>query len=329
VSADPAPGSHADEAARTAAVIPASLAARMGAAHLRHRINVQVEHAAQVFGQGTTYFHLENLDWMLRAFRMGLRLTGLYRRGRRNARAVRLTENRVRLRRWPESLRGYRVMQISDTHLDLDPELLPILQGIAGGVACDLCVLTGDFRARTWGPIEAAVALNTELIRSVRCPVYGVLGNHDFIEMAPPLEAAGARLLLNEHVRVASDGPAFYLAGVDDAHFYLAENFHRAAEGIPDDAASIVLSHTPATYLKAAACGFDLMLSGHTHGGQVCLPGGWPILRNARCPRALMAGAWRFGSLVGYTSRGTGSSGVPARFFCPPEITVHVIEPAD
>ena len=89
---------------------------------------------------------------------------------------------------------------------------------------------------------------------------------------------------------------------------------------------TILLSHSPETHREAAALGYDLQLSGHTHGGQICLPGGIPILHNAPgCRRELIAGPWREGSMLGYTSRGAGAAGVAARFFCPPEITIHTL----
>ena len=79
----------------------------------------------------------------------------------------------------------------------------------------------------------------------------------------------------------------------------------------------------PEIYRQAAHAGFDLILSGHTHGGQICLPGGIPILLEADVPRALGAGSWRHRRMVGYTSVGTGSSVVPVRFNNRPEITLH------
>jgi predicted MPP superfamily phosphohydrolase len=75
-------------------------------------------------------------------------------------------------------------------------------------------------------------------------------------------------------------------------------------------------------YAEAAAAGVDFYCCGHTHGGQIRIPGLPPPVYNAACPRALAAGPWRVGAMVGYTSRGVGASGVPARFCCPPEITV-------
>jgi predicted MPP superfamily phosphohydrolase len=83
---------------------------------------------------------------------------------------------------------------------------------------------------------------------------------------------------------------------------------------------------TPEVYCEAERAGFDVMLSGHTHGGQICLPGGIPITLDAKLPRHMGKGAWRYGKLSGYTSVGAGSSVVPVRFNCPPEITLHHFE---
>jgi predicted MPP superfamily phosphohydrolase len=86
---------------------------------------------------------------------------------------------------------------------------------------------------------------------------------------------------------------------------------------------SILLSHTPEIYRQAAHAQFSVMLCGHTHGGQICLPGGYPLTLDAKCPRYLGAGPWRYHNMVGYTSRGSGTSIVKARFNCLPEITLH------
>jgi len=136
----------------------------------------------------------------------------------------------------------------------------------------------------------------------------------------------GYKLLINECVRLARAGAAIYLAGIDDAHFYKLEDFHRAALSIPGPAVSILLSHTPEVYRQAADAGFDLMLCGHTHGGQICLPGGVPLLTEANSPRALARGAWRYHDLSGYTSVGTGTCIVDVRINCPPEVTLHRLQ---
>jgi len=85
----------------------------------------------------------------------------------------------------------------------------------------------------------------------------------------------------------------------------------------------VLLSHTPEPYRHAAHADFSLMLSGHTHGGQICLPGGIPVLTDCDAPRAFARGAWRYHELVGYTSVGCGSSIVDVRLNCLPEVTLH------
>jgi predicted MPP superfamily phosphohydrolase len=153
--------------------------------------------------------------------------------------------------------------------------------------------------------------------------VYGVLGNHDTILMMPALEAMGIRMLLNEAVALARGGDTIYLAGIDDSHYYRADNLEKAWAAIPPDTLSILLSHSPEIYRHAAHSGFNIMLCGHTHGGQICLPGGRPLLYNARCPRRFCAGPWAYHHLLGYTSVGAGVSIVDMRLNCPPEITLH------
>jgi len=141
--------------------------------------------------------------------------------------------------------------------------------------------------------------------------------------MVPGLEAIGIRMLMNESETLRRGDQAIHLAGIDDANFYGVDNIQKAGEEIPHGGFAVLLSHTPEVYRQAAHAGFHLMLSGHTHGGQICLPGGIPIVLDARLPRRYGAGAWVHEGMAGYTSRGTGSSIVPARFNCPPEVTLH------
>jgi uncharacterized protein len=153
------------------------------------------------------------------------------------------------------------------------------------------------------------------------------LGNHDTVRMVPSMEAMGIHMLLNEAVAIERGGERIYLAGIDDAHFYGVDNIEKAASGIPQDEFMILLSHTPEVYRQAAHAGFNVMLSGRTHGGQICLPGGMPIQLNAVLPRHMAAGAWKHHSMTGYTSVGAGASIVTVRFNCRPEITLHHLAP--
>ena len=132
-------------------------------------------------------------------------------------------------------------------------------------------------------------------------------------------------MLFNECATITRGDDVIHLAGVDDAHFYRADDIGKVATQIPAGAFSILLSHTPETYREAAAAGFDLMLSGHTHGGQLCLPGGIPIKLEARLPRSMGAGAWRYSERAGHPSVGAGTSLLPVRLNCPTEITLHTL----
>src|SRR2546430_848369 len=107
--------------------------------------------------------------------------------------------------------------------------------------------------------------------------------------------------------------------------FLQVDNIEKAALSIPRGEFSILLSHTPEVYRQAAHANFDLMLSGHTHGGQICLPGSIPIKLEAVLPRRMGAGAWRYPNMTGYTSVGAGTSVLPVRLNCSPENTLHCL----
>lgn len=299
------------------------LAERIGLAHLRQRLSLEGEHESRVVRRGTHFFHLENWYSVHGLIRGCLRLAGLHERGRENVFQWQLRHREVTLERLPEAFDGYTVLQLSDLHLDMNGEFAPRLIERVRGLRYDLCVLTGDYRMRTFGPTEAALGALEALRRHLADPVYAVLGNHDSIRMVPAMEACGIRVLLNESVSLERGGARLHLAGIDDAHYFRTHNFHKAAEAIPPEGCALLLSHTPEPYREAAHLDFGLMLCGHTHGGQICLPGGVPLLTDADCPRALARGAWRYGAMQGYTSVGAGASIVDVRLNCPPEITLH------
>jgi predicted MPP superfamily phosphohydrolase len=299
------------------------LTKRIGRVHLRQRLGLEAEYEAKVFRKGTHFFHLENWYSVHSLIRNSLRLVGLHGRGRRNTLRIRICEHEVKLPGLPAVFDGYTLLHISDPHLDMNREIVQALIERVRAVDYHLCVLTGDYRYRTFGQFEPTLEAMALLRGHLKDPVYAVLGNHDSIRMVPGLETMGIRVLLNESVALERNGATIHLAGIDDAHYYQVDNIEKAAHDIPHEAISILLSHTPETYRNAAHAGFRLMLCGHTHGGQICLPGGIPIITDADCPRALAAGPWKYHNLVGYTSVGAGASIVDVRLNCPPEITLH------
>ncbi|HEY2538647.1 MAG TPA: metallophosphoesterase [Stellaceae bacterium] len=255
--------------------------------------------------------------------RRTLKLTGLYWWATRNAGRIEVRRHRVALPRLPAAFDKFTILQISDLHVDINPAAMRRLAELLPQLCYDLCVLTGDYRGKTYGPWAEAIAGMAEIRAHIAKPVYAVLGNHDSLRMVPALEEMGIRVLVNEAEPLIRHGQRLYLAGIDDAHFYRMDNIEKAASPIPEDAFSILLSHTPEIYRQAANADFDLMLSGHTHGGQICLPGAIPITLDSRLPRRMGSGSWRYGRMIGYTSVGVGSSVVAARINCPPEITLH------
>jgi predicted MPP superfamily phosphohydrolase len=298
---------------------------RLGPIHARQRLGIETDHEAQVFGQGRTFFHLENLSSAPAIIRNALKLTGLYWRACRNAERVIVKRNELRFAALPSLFDGYTILHISDMHVDMSEAAMVRLIELVDGMPYDLCVLTGDYRGKTFGPFEAALAGVASVRAHLRLPIYGVLGNHDTIQMVPAMEAMGIPMLLNECEVIARGDQRIYLAGIDDAHFFRVDNIEKAASQIPKEGFSILLSHTPEVYRQAAHANFNLMLSGHTHGGQLCLPGSIPIKLEAALPRRMGAGAWRYHNMSGYTSVGAGSSVVPVRLNCPPEITLHCL----
>lgn len=299
------------------------LDARLGRIHARQRLGIEDDHEAQIFGQGLNFFHLENWYSIHAVIRNGLRFTGLYGRGCRNAENVQLRRNTIVSTALPRGFEGFRILHLSDLHTDMSGPAMDRVTELVANLDYDICVLSGDFRAKTFGPFEAAVDGVARVRASLRGPLYGVLGNHDTVRMVPALEDMGIRMLMNELEVIERGAERIYLAGIDDAHFFRVDNIEKAAADVPADAFSILLSHTPEIYRQAAHAGFGVLLAGHTHGGQICLPGGIPITLDSKLPRTMGAGAWRYHGMMGYTSVGAGSSVVAVRLNCLPEITLH------
>jgi uncharacterized protein len=301
----------------------AELERRLGRVHARQRLGIERDHEAQVFGYGLNFFHIENWYSIHSLIRWVLRLAGLYWRGVSNTERIALRYNTVTSKRLPRAFDGFSILHISDLHTDISERAMRRLIELLPGLRYDICVLTGDFRGATFGPYEAALEGMARVRAVITAPTYGVLGNHDTIRMVPGLEAMGIRMLLNEAEPIVRGTERIHLVGVDDAHYYQVDNIEKAAAGVQHQDFAVLLTHTPEVYRQAAHAGFDLLLAGHTHGGQICLPGSIPIKLSAKLPRRFGAGAWTYHKMAGYTSVGVGTCIVPVRLNCLPEITLH------
>ncbi|MBI5559380.1 MAG: CDP-archaeol synthase [Deltaproteobacteria bacterium] len=252
------------------------------------------------------------------------KITGLYEKGVRNTLDIRLEEKTFRFASLPQRFDHFRLLLLTDLHLDglagLTDELIRRLTNIE----VDLCLVGGDIRMQTYGPIAPCMRQLRRLLPHIRSRhgALGILGNHDCIEMTPDFEEAGLIMLINDSWRIDKGEERIWLVGVDDPHYYKTHNAEQAFRDVRAEDFTIFLAHSPEAYQTAAEHGADLYLCGHTHGGQICLPDGKPVLTNSRAPRFTAAGNWQYRGMTGYTSRGAGASSVPLRFHCPGEITL-------
>ena len=178
----------------------ALLQARVGKIHLQQRLGIERDYERKVFGQGRTFFHVENWYSLRSIIRNCLRLVLLHGRARRNARRIEIRHNHIKLPRLPAAFEDFTLLQISDLHLDMAADFPHALIEAVRQVEYDLCVLTGDFRAETFGPYEAALQGLQQVRTQLEGEVYAILGNHDTVCMVPGMESMDIRLLLNEQV---------------------------------------------------------------------------------------------------------------------------------
>ncbi len=256
--------------------------------------------------------------------KLGLKTMGIYSRGQENALTPVVRNIELHFANLPSAFEGFRILHLSDFHIDRNPRLAHVLAQTLNGLTADLCVLTGDYRFEDHGPCEPLYPLMREILSSISASygTFGILGNHDTSEIALRLEQMGLSMLVNEAVVIEKDGQSLWLIGVDDPFDYQCHELGKARASIPPGSFEVLLAHAPEIYREAAQAGVSLYLSGHTHAGQIRIPGIGAVRQNATCPRAYTFGHWQHGDMQGYTSAGVGCSSLPVRFNCPPEIVV-------
>ena len=267
------------------------------------------------------------IDYLLPSLAFGLKMANVYRRGVTNAQAIRVVEHELFFKQLPAQFDGYRILHLTDLHIDSLPGIEDAISERVAPLHYDLCVLTGDYRLRTYGGYGAEVRVPLQqIINNVCAPdgVYATLGNHDTHPAVKLLEEMGVRVLINENMALSRGSASITLTGTDDPHYYythhVVDTLRQSGEGF-----KIALVHSPELYQEAAANKYHLYLCGHTHGGQICLPTGTPILRNLQKGRHLVQGCWQEKQMIGYTSPGCGVSGIPVRFFSRGEVTLFTL----
>ncbi len=268
----------------------------------------------------------------------GFALTG-FTRGILQRNDIQITRRTFTVPNLPKAFDGKTITFLSDIHSGpfMDLKELKRIAGIVNSLRSDFIVIPGDFVTSEVEEVNPFAEAMSEL----RAPygVYACTGNHDYYagvdRVCRGVEQAGIKVLRNENTRFTLDGQSLYMIGVDDDDSktvtqYVegkpAPHIEAAWQGIPENAASILLCHKPYKFEDFARTNVGLVLSGHTHGGQIVL---------ARFGRTAIAFSTLASEYVSglylpqdsnsktqmYVSRGIGVVGVPFRLNCPPEIT--------
>jgi hypothetical protein len=273
-------------------------------------------------GGPVSWWTFRAAEW---ALARALEVAGRFEDGVKNAHRLALRTVEHRFANLPIGFDGFSILQLSDLHIDGSPPLVRAVIDTIGDLQVDLCAITGDYREAQEGPFDPVDNGMAEIVSAVsaRHGAIGVLGNHDDAAMVEPLEAIGLRLLINETLTLRRGADRIAVVGTDDVHDFYTPAADRALRAVRDEPFSVALVHSPEIYDVAERAGVDLYLCGHTHGGQVCLPGGRPLVTHLRRGRRLYRGLWRHGRMRGYTHVGTGTSGVPVRFNTRGEVVIH------
>ncbi len=251
-----------------------------------------------------------------------------------------VTRRNIVLRGLPEAFEGIRIAQLSDIHLDefTEPFFLRDAVRCINGLNPDLVFLTGDYVTHGLAPrkfAQGAAWQCADILQGLKCRrIYAVLGNHDIQvgakQVTAALRANGITVLINSYLPFERAGSRIWLAGLDDpvcGHPRPELAVPASIRNRPDEPI-VLMCHAPdyadklITYPAGQAV--DVMLSGHTHGGQVR----FPFVGALALPplgRKYVEGSFTVGSMQLYVNRGLGTVGVPFRLNCPPEITLHTL----
>ena len=260
---------------------------------------------------------------LLKIFAFLLKLTGYYHKGYGNAKTIRVNEVSLAFPNLPPAFDGFRILHLSDLHIDSIPGLASLIIHKIKDLQFDICLLTGDYRRDISGSFRHILKPIKILSKYIQAQfgTFAVLGNHDTYLMAQYEEESGMELLINESVEILKDGQKILITGTDDPYNFYTEPAILCLETKGYDF-KIAMVHTSELARTASANKYDLYLCGHTHGGQICLKEGVPLISHQFEGKQYNHGVWHLNHMTGYTSRGVGASGLPLRFNCPPEVTI-------
>lgn len=244
---------------------------------------------------------------------------------------LQITKHEVLLPKLPDEFRGMKIVQISDLHFEEYDEafFLEHVVRLVNGLKPDMVLYTGDFVS--YGPFpmsysRSRIAPCAEILAKTECPLrFASLGNHDYIVgwklVRDGLVSHGIPTLVNQSIPVERGGKRLWITGLGSACAMASHPETAIPKSVLRDRESmIVMAHEPDVLPQIASYGADLMLSGHTHGGQVRLPF-VPLFYLPRLGQIYVEGMFRLGNTQMYVNRGIGAVLVPVRLNCRPEIT--------
>jgi uncharacterized protein len=269
------------------------------------------------------------MGWYVGSYLSGLAVCGYGILVRR--RWFRVVEREVSVAGLDPRFDGLRIAQLSDLHIGT---LTPRSWGLAWSRAAnrrtpDLCVVTGDM-VTSGTEFHEHVA---DVVGALRAKegVFVSMGNHDYFGEGEPLitmlRERGVRVLRNEGLAIERDGATLWLAAIDDT-WTRRDDMSRALRNRPPGCTAVLLAHDPDRFDEAAAAGVELVLSGHTHGGQIALPFASRALGLAHIAHRYRLGFYRRGRSTLYVHPGLGTTGPPLRLGVAPEVTVLVLRAA-
>ncbi len=253
-----------------------------------------------------------------------LRVTLIRNTGLKNALDIQLENVELVFDNLPKGFDDVRFLFITDLHFDGTKPLADKVLNIVGNIDYDYCILGGDYtygRNADNNQVYPQIGQIAGLLKS-KSRVFGILGNYDPYRTAELLEEHGVEMLINEGICLERKGDKIYMAGMDDPSHYKGDDIALTDGNTWEGAFKIMLCHSPAKYKESAEAGYSLYLTGDTHGGQICLPGGFVIFCGPTAGRKMATSKWSYAGMIGYTSRGVGTSRIRVRYYCPPEITV-------
>lgn len=257
---------------------------------------------------------------------LGAALAALLARGNANTRRLQVTRETVAVPGLLAAFEGCTLLHLTDLHLRAGSRWPERLLALIAETRPDIICLTGDYITRnvSLSELHALLAAIAET-----APAFAVFGNADYREQLLTTAQRDALTRIVPFLRNAArplerDGQQLWFAGVEDPHDGFAD-LPAALADVPPDAPVILLAHSPEIIAGALDPRIRLILSGHTHGGQICLPGGGAPYTNMRLPRRYVAGRHQLDGATLYVSRGIGSTRMPIRFNCLPEATVFTL----